>query len=137
MEIVCGLSEEQTNHSAKAYRQFTRKAQSLVNKLGDLEAFLSDECLTDLKVWGQHPDGPLGFDLEVTASRISFRLSWDEHVTIDRLLPPPERLAEIEAAFQKSEDLRLTPVREFLGEDYSFLELALVRLNMRQKGLFD
>ena len=60
-----------------------------------------------------------------------------EHVTIGHLLPPAERLAEIEAAFQKSEDLRLTPVREFLGEDYPYLELALVRLDMRQRGMFD
>jgi len=60
-----------------------------------------------------------------------------EHVAIDHLLPPSDRLAQIEAAFQKLEDLRLTPVREFLGEDYSFLELGLVRLDMRQRGLLD
>jgi ATP-dependent DNA helicase RecQ len=55
-----------------------------------------------------------------------------EELDIQHLLPPPERVAKIKAAFQQFEEHYLTPVRELLGEDYSYDELRLVRLWLRQ-----
>jgi ATP-dependent DNA helicase RecQ len=53
---------------------------------------------------------------------------------LDYLMPPPERLAKIERAFQESGGLLLAPVRELLGEDYSYLEINLARIGLRQKA---
>ena len=52
---------------------------------------------------------------------------------LDHLMPSPERVSKIEASFLQTEGVLLTPVRELLGEDYSYEELALVRIGMRKK----
>ncbi len=56
-----------------------------------------------------------------------------EHLDLDHLMPSPERVSKIEASFLQTEGVLLTPVRELLGEDYSYEELALVRIGMRKK----
>ena len=58
-----------------------------------------------------------------------------EQIDITNLLPPPERFARIQNALHQSADLKLAPVREYLGGDYSYDEIALVRMAMRQSGL--
>ncbi len=57
-----------------------------------------------------------------------------EALDLDHLVPTAERLAKIETAFRQTEDLRLAPVRELLGEDYSYQELTLARIGLRQKA---
>ena len=58
-----------------------------------------------------------------------------ENLDLDHLMPPAKRLVKIRAAFQKAGSLSLlTPVRELLGEDYSYDELSLVRVYLRQSG---
>jgi len=41
---------------------------------------------------------------------------------------PPDRMEKIKNAFQQSDSMNLSPVREILGEDFSYDELRLVRL---------
>ena len=57
-----------------------------------------------------------------------------EGLDLDHLMPPPGRMARIRAAFQETRDERLAPVRELLGEDYSYEELGLARIWLRQRG---
>jgi ATP-dependent DNA helicase RecQ len=57
-----------------------------------------------------------------------------ERLELDHLLPPPSRFAKIEAAFQNVRSEYLAPVRESLGEEFSYEELRLVRLYLRQNG---
>ena len=57
-----------------------------------------------------------------------------EELDIDYLMPSPDRIAIIEAAFQQTGDYKLAPVRELLGEEHASGELALVRIGMRKKG---
>ncbi|MCI0859640.1 MAG: helix-turn-helix domain-containing protein, partial [Chloroflexi bacterium] len=64
-------------------------------------------------------------------------LTAGEQLDLGHLMPPDDRVARIKAAFQQTGDERLAPVRELLGEDYSYEELALVRLDMRHRGMFD
>ena len=54
-------------------------------------------------------------------------------IDLDHLMPSEPRRREIEAAFREMGEARLTPVRDFLGDDYTWEELALVRLGMRQR----
>ena len=55
---------------------------------------------------------------------------------LGHLMPPPDRLAKIRAALQLSDDGQLSPIRELLGQDFSYAELRLVRLGWRQeKGM--
>ena len=49
-----------------------------------------------------------------------------------RHLVPPDRYARIKEAFEATGTFRLTPVLESLGSDYSYEELTLVRLALRQ-----
>ena len=55
-----------------------------------------------------------------------------EDIDVDYLMPPPNRLARIDAAFERAGWSALRPVRELLGEEYSYEELRLVRLRLRQ-----
>ena len=49
-------------------------------------------------------------------------------------MPTEDRRVKIESAFKEMGEARLTPVREFLGDDYTWDELAVVRMDMRQQG---
>ena len=56
-----------------------------------------------------------------------------EELDIDYLMPSAERLSKIRAAFQVAGSLTLlTPVQELLSEEYSYDELRLVRISLRQ-----
>ena len=57
----------------------------------------------------------------------------DEAIDITHMLPSSERFANIADAFREADsDFLLAPVKERLGEDYSYEELRLVRLRLRQ-----
>jgi len=62
------------------------------------------------------------------AGHIEKLLSFGEEVDIDYLRPPAERMAVIKAAFEKSGGAALTPVKDMLGEDFSYEELRIARL---------
>lgn len=51
-----------------------------------------------------------------------------EELNLDHLKLPAERLAQIKAAFIKSDGVSLSPVREILGDSFSYDELRLARL---------
>ena len=57
-----------------------------------------------------------------------------EPVRLSHLLPPPERMERITAALQAVDGDRLAPVKELLGDDYSYDEIRLVRIAARQNG---
>ena len=57
----------------------------------------------------------------------------DEAVDIAHMLPSSERLTRIANAFREADcDFLLAPVKERLGADYSYEELRMVRLRLRQ-----
>jgi ATP-dependent DNA helicase RecQ len=58
-----------------------------------------------------------------------------EELDLAHLMPSTDRMAHIRGAFHQTGDPRLAPVRELLGEDYSYQELALGRIGLRQRGL--
>jgi ATP-dependent DNA helicase RecQ len=61
-------------------------------------------------------------------SHIEKLLNAGENIDIDYLRPPVEQFETIKAAFQKSGGTALSPVREILGEQFSYAELKLARL---------
>jgi ATP-dependent DNA helicase RecQ len=61
-------------------------------------------------------------------SHIEKLLSAGENIDIDYLRPPVEQFETIKAAFQKSGGTAFFPVREILGEQFSYAELKLARL---------
>ena len=64
------------------------------------------------------------------------RLAMDgDSVDLHYLMPPQERLGKIQAAFQETGALFLTPVRELLGEEYAYQEISLARIFLVQRGL--
>ena len=48
-------------------------------------------------------------------------------------MPPPERFETIRAAFEQSGGTFLSPVKEILGDDYSYDEIRLVWMFLRQQ----
>ncbi|NQW24638.1 MAG: DNA helicase RecQ [SAR202 cluster bacterium] len=54
-------------------------------------------------------------------------------IDLAHLMPSEDRRLEIEAAFEEMGEARLTPVRDYLGDDFTWEELAVVRLDMRQR----
>ncbi len=53
-------------------------------------------------------------------------------IDLNHLMPSDVRRSRIEAAFKEMGEARLTPVRDALGDDYTWEELAVVRLALRQ-----
>jgi ATP-dependent DNA helicase RecQ len=56
-----------------------------------------------------------------------------EDLDLEGFMPSQERLAKIRDAFRKAGTLALAPVRDLLGNDYSYEELRLARLYLRQR----
>jgi len=52
---------------------------------------------------------------------------------LEHLMPDDQRKFRIESAFNEMGEARLTPVRDALGADYTWEELAIVRMDMRQR----
>ncbi len=65
------------------------------------------------------------------AAHIEKLVSSGEKIDIDYLRPPVEKFETIKAAFQKSGGTALSPVREMLGEQFSYEELRIARLFMK------
>ena len=75
---------------------------------------------------------------ETTIRRHFERLAQEGgQVELHHLMPSEERRIKIESAFKEIGEARLTPVRDMLGEDYSWDELAVVRLALRQGQIDD
>jgi len=72
--------------------------------------------------------GIRGLAAGTIAAHIEKLVSSGEEIDIDYLRPPLERFETIKAAFQKSGGPALTPVREMLGEHFSYEEIRLARL---------
>jgi len=51
-----------------------------------------------------------------------------EKLNLEHLKPPTERFTKIRKAFEESDGFNLSPVREILGDSFSYDELRLVRL---------
>ena len=68
-------------------------------------------------------------------NHLTYLVTTGDDVNIGYLMPPAERLARIRGAFQKAGSFQfLAPVRDLLGEDYSYDEIRLVRLYLQQTG---
>ena len=57
-----------------------------------------------------------------------------DELELDHVMPAPDRTREIRSAFQAAGTLMLSPVRDLLGEGYSYEELRLVRLDLRRRN---
>ena len=63
------------------------------------------------------------------------RLAADgERLELAHLMPPERRFRRIQGAFRAVGGERLTPVRDYLGDGFSFEEIRLVRLWLSQDG---
>ena len=71
---------------------------------------------------------------DTIVSHVEHLVASGENLTLERELPPPERLARMEQAFAEAASWNLTPVRNLLGDDYSYGELRLVRAWLDQQG---
>jgi ATP-dependent DNA helicase RecQ len=69
-----------------------------------------------------------GLAAATIAAHIDKLVSSGEKIDIDYLRPPVEQFETIKAAFQESGGTALSPVREMLGEQFSYAELRIARL---------
>ena len=73
-----------------------------------------------------------GLALSTVVNHVERLVSSGEQVELEHLMPSPDRFLKIQTAFRTSGMEYLTPVKESLGADYSYEELKLVRLHLRQ-----
>jgi len=57
----------------------------------------------------------------------------DPEFNLEQLLPSPEKISVIEKALQSNDSGYLSPVKEELGDDYSYEEIRMVRLQMERE----
>ncbi len=75
-----------------------------------------------------------GFSQGTIMSHIQRIADAGEPVDLTHLLPTPERMMRIKAALQAVDGDRLAPVKELLGDDYSYDEIRLVSIATRQRN---
>ena len=75
-----------------------------------------------------------GFSQGTVMSHIQRIADVGDAPDLTHLLPPPERMMRIKAAIQAVDGDRLAPVKELLGDDYSYDEIRLVRIADRQRN---
>ena len=73
-----------------------------------------------------------GLSEQTIISHLEGLIRAGETLPIERELPPPGRVARIEAAFRQANSWHLSLARELLSEDYSYPELQVVRAWMEQ-----
>ena len=73
-----------------------------------------------------------GLSKGTIAGHIESLIDAGEMLDLSHILPPAERVSAIEAAFKSTGSSLLSPVRELLGNGYSYEELRLVRVHLRQ-----
>ena len=75
-----------------------------------------------------------GVKVDTVINHLEELVRTGEKLELGYLMPSPERSAKIEAAFQQSGSLvLLAPVRDLLGGDYSYQEVRLERIRLRQE----
>ena len=72
-----------------------------------------------------------GLKLTTIETHLAELLEAGEEIDIDQLVPP-DRYEVILDAFERVGDGALKPIKEFLGDDYSYGEIRLVRSAMRR-----
>ena len=72
-----------------------------------------------------------GLSISTIVSHIEKIFATDSQLDISYLKPSNERLEIITGAFKKTGGILLAPVREILGEDYSYEELRLARIFLK------
>ena len=60
-----------------------------------------------------------------------------ENLDLRAHLPSPDRAMRIQDAFHQAGDNRLTPIKQMLGDDYSYDEIRLVRAFISQQATHD
>ena len=74
-----------------------------------------------------------GLAKSTIASHIERLIQSGERLDLGPLMPPQERFDAIRAAFVESGGTFLSPVKEILGDDYSYDEIRLVWLFLDQQ----
>lgn len=120
-----GLKEITAAPRKSKHRRASHSSSSTLNHTKDL----IDQKLSIAEI--SHRRGLAGGTIRGQIERL---VQAGEALDLDYLMPPPERRAQIELAFWQSGDTRLNPVRELLGESYSYDEIALARIGLMQKG---
>ena len=75
-----------------------------------------------------------GLSQQTVLNHLERLVARGERLDLDHLMPPELRFRRIEHAFRAVGGEFLSPVRDYLGEDFSFEEIRLVRLRLNQDG---
>ena len=75
-----------------------------------------------------------GLSVNTIVTHIEMLVQHGETLDLDPLLPGNHRLECIQDAFEKAGYARLAPVKDLLGDDYSYEEIRLVRAYVRQQN---
>lgn len=75
-----------------------------------------------------------GMNQGTIANHMDRLIEAGEVLDLSHVLPPPDRVLAIEAAFKGTGTYMLSPVRKLLGAGYTYEEIRLVRMHIRQRG---
>ncbi len=75
-----------------------------------------------------------GLALTTILGHLEALIDAGEDLELDHLTPDQDRAAKIRAAFESAGTLALSPVRDLLGDGFSYEEIRQVRLGLRRQG---
>ncbi len=126
LEIVSELGRRPTSIEPR-YWKFRTDAQRRRDYLRTLELVREGLSISEIIV-------RRGISEQLVLIHLERLTAQGETFDVTHLLPPPYRYERIAQALSTGNSEYLTPIREKLGDGYSFEEIKLVKLHMRQTG---
>ncbi len=78
-----------------------------------------------------------GIKVRTAINHVEELITAGADLNIGYLMPARDRMAAIRGAFQKTEGSLLAPVKDILGPEFTYDEIHMVKVGMRQEGYFD
>ena len=78
-----------------------------------------------------------GIKVRTAINHLEELIAAGAELNIGYLMPAPERMEVIRGAFHKTEGSRLAPVKNILGLEFTYDEIHVVRVGMKQEGYFN
>ncbi len=112
-------------------RQRQTRRRRDIRRRGSTHRQTLDLLLTGLSV--AEVSRQRGLTVATITSHLEQLIAAGETLPLERELPAPERVTRISEAFARTQSPALGPVRQLLGDDYSYEELRIVRAWLDQQ----
>jgi len=124
-----GTTESENQADAPAARSVRRKRAGRVGSTYERTRQLWEQGLSVEEIAEKR-----GLEMSTIAGHLERLMEAGLEIDLQPLLPPPEKVEAIRRAFEETGGTLMSTVKGLLGEEYSYYEIQIVSLFLKQKG---